>query len=66
MHGARELKEWDSRKHGKGTKVLRKSDGRAGVSIMDRTSNGKIVICFDDDGSHSRRIHTGDVWVPES
>ena len=52
---------WDSSKHGKGTKVKRKSDRR--VSTMNRDSDGEIKIKFDDDGSESGYINTGNVWV---
>ena len=49
---------WDISTHGKGTTVMRKSDGRSGVSTMDRDSDGDIKIRFDDDGkitnSHPR------------
>ena len=55
--------EWDSAKHGKGTKVMRKSDGRTGVSTMDRDSDGDIKMKFDDDGEISSYIKTRDVWV---
>ena len=58
--------EWDDSKHGEGTKVVRKSDCRAGVSTTDRSKYGTIEIRFDDDGSESDWISTGDVWVPES
>ena len=46
---------------GKGTKVMRKSDGRKGVSTRDRDSDGEIKIRFDDDGSESRYINTSNV-----
>ena len=56
--------DWDSSKgHGRGTKVMRKSDGRGGVSTMDRDSDGEIRIRFDDDGSESSYINTRDVWA---
>ena len=57
---------WEESKHGKGTKVVQKSDGRAGVSTTDRNIFGDIGIRFDDDGSESDYIHTHDVWVLES
>ena len=59
------LKEWDDSKHGKGTKVVRKSDGRAGDPTMGRDYYGQIAIRFDDDGSKSDFISTRDVWVLE-
>eukprot|EP01045_Picozoa_sp_COSAG04_P040337 COSAG04_NODE_11738_length_691_cov_2.081081_1_plen_167_part_10 len=55
--------DWDPSKHGKGTKVMRKSDGRRGVSTMDCDSDGEIKIKFDDDGSLSHYVKTGGVWV---
>ena len=54
---------WDTSKHGKGTKVKRKSDGRTGVSTRNRDSDGEIKIRFDDDGSESGYINTSNVWV---
>ena len=48
---------------GKGTKVMRKSDGRKGVSTRDRDSDGEIKIRFDDDGSESGYINTSNVWA---
>ena len=55
--------EWDSSQHGKGTPVMRKSDGRTGVSTMNRDSDGDIKIKFDDNGQESGYIKTRDVWV---
>ena len=58
--------EWDDSKHGKGTKVVRKSDGRTGVSTMDHSEYGTIKIRFDDGGNQSDRIKTYNVWAAES
>jgi hypothetical protein len=55
--------EWDNSQHGKGTPVIRKSDGRTGVSTMNRDSDGEIKIKFDDNGQESGYIKTHDVWV---
>ena len=55
--------EWDNSKHGKGTKVRRKSDGRCGVSTRDCDGDGDIKIKFDDGGSESGWIKTRDVLV---
>ena len=55
--------EWDDSKHGKGTKVVRKSDGRSGVSTRNHDSDGEIKIKFDDDGSESLSIQTNELCV---
>ena len=46
-----------------GTKVERKSDGRTGVSTMNRDGDGEIKIKFDSDGSESGYINTSDVCM---
>jgi hypothetical protein len=53
--------EWDNAKHGKGTAVMQKSDGRCGVSIMDIVDGDNIKIKYDDDGSVSDWIKTDKV-----
>jgi hypothetical protein len=53
--------EWDNAKHGKGTAVMQKSDGRCGVSIMDIVNGDNIKIKYDDDGSVSDWIKTDKV-----
>ncbi len=55
--------EWDVKKHGEGTEVILKSDGRRGVSTMDRDRDGGIKVRFEDDGSESGYIKTDDVWA---
>ena len=54
--------DWDTGKHGKGTRVKRKEDGRIGVSNMNRDSDGDIKIKFGD-GSVSSYTKTRDVWA---
>ena len=47
-----DLIEWDAEKHGEGTEVILKRDGRRGVSTMSALFGG-IQVRFDDDGSVS-------------
>ena len=58
--------EWDDSEHGEGTEVVRKGDGRRGVSTRAADSDGDIKIRFDDDGSESGYIKPRDAWVLES
>ena len=42
--------------------MVRKSDGRAGVSTRDPDRDGEIKIRFDDDGG-SGLVFKTDVWI---
>ena len=56
--------EWDRSKHGKGTAVVQRSDGRCGVSTQNEDTY--LRIRFDDDGSISDYVRTSDVWALDS
>eukprot|EP01045_Picozoa_sp_COSAG04_P005153 COSAG04_NODE_234_length_19155_cov_812.438707_9_plen_109_part_00 len=57
--------EWDGRKHGNGTAVMQKNDGRRGVATYYDDMVDKINVRFDDDGSMDQ-IKPDDVLVVET